>query len=175
MRHISICLFLGLLTACATARAPQPQVKAGVDRLQLVLNTFPGPGDANLGALTGKVVLVDFWATWCGPCHEAATGYQGLYQRFHARGLEVYGVSLDEDTRGIPEFLREQGVTYPTRLDPGAAVSGQKFGLQSIPAAILADRKGVVRFAHAGFGDEELAQLSIEIEQLLGEPSPASP
>ena len=154
-------------------RPQPPSVKPGHDQLDLVLANFPGPGQSNLGALRGKVVLVDFWATWCEPCHEAASGYEKLYTQFHAQGLEVYGVSVDEDTNQVADFLQKQGVTYPILLDPSAQLSQDRFDLAMIPAVLIADRTGKIRFTHAGWDDGELSLLTGEIQQLLAEPPPA--
>jgi peroxiredoxin len=163
-----------LLAGCAHASATPPSAPPGKDQLELILPAFPGPGQVNLGALRGKVLLVDFWATWCGPCHEAATAYQKLYVDLRGQGLEVYGVSLDEDASQIPDFLKAQGVTYPIALDPSGAVSAPRFDLGSIPAVLIVDRTGKIRFTHAGFDPGELAQTTSEIRQLLAEPSPGS-
>jgi peroxiredoxin len=153
---------------CATAKH-DPGASAQNKELKLVLPNVPGPGDSNLGALKGKVVLVDFWATWCGPCHDAARAYEKLYQRFHADGLEVYGVSIDEDASQIPAFVREQGISYPIVLDQGGDVAQGKFDLSMVPSVMLVDRAGRIRFMHAGFDDAELSRTTSEVQQLLAE------
>ena len=176
MRYVATYLLLGFaLAACATnsAKPVPPTVKPGDERLNLTLANYPGPGESNLGALGGKVLLVDFWATWCGPCHEAATAYEKLYQAHKAQGFVVYGVSVDDDTSGIDAFLKEQGVTYPIVLDPAAQKTGPKFELSTIPATVLVDKGGHIRFAHSGYSDEEIAKTESEIQQLLAEPAPA--
>lgn len=159
------------LTGCLFVRPHPPKVKPGDEQLDLVLPRFPGPGQVNLAELKGKVVLVDFWATWCGPCHDAAVAYQGLYQRYGAQGLEVYGISVDEDPNQIAGFVQQQGLTYPILRDPSAELCAPRFSLNSIPSVLLADRSGKIRFTHAGFSDAELSVLTREIEDLLAEPA----
>ena len=174
MRYVATYLVMALaLAACTSTQPVPPTVKPGAERLNLTLANYPGPGESNLGALGGKVVLVDFWATWCGPCHEAAVAYEKLYQSHKVDGFVVYGVSVDDDTSGIDAFLKEQGVTYPIVLDPGAMKCGPKFDLSTIPAALLIDKGGHIRFAHSGYSDEEISKTESEIKQLLAEPAPA--
>jgi peroxiredoxin len=168
----ALALALAACSAPAAEGHPPPAPAAGQE-FKLVLRHHPGPGDANLGALKGKVLLVDFWATWCGPCHEAATAYQGLYARYHAQGLEVYGVSVDEDPKQIDAFVAAQGVQYPILLDPAAQVSGPRYEIDSIPVALLVDKQGRLRFTHRGFDPADMAAVTTEIEQLLAEPAPA--
>ncbi len=166
------------LTQCATPPPPPPSHGQGTSgsaaasgkHLDLVLAHYGSPGQANLGALPGKVVLIDFWATWCGPCHEAARAYERLYQAYRARGLEVYGVSVDDNPEPIGQFLAEQGVTYPILLDPAAQVSGPRFEIDAIPLTVLADKKGQIRFTHHGFEGDAEPQIRAEVEQLLAEP-----
>jgi thiol-disulfide isomerase/thioredoxin len=175
-------LLLGLgLAGCATPAAPNASTSAPEVRqnspfaikvegpFELTLPRYPGPGEDNLAGLKGKVLLVDFWATWCGPCHEAASAYQQLYAQLKGQGLEVYGVSVDEDTHQLSDFLAKQGVTYPILLDPAAEVSGPRFDISTIPTTLLVDRAGKVRFTHTGFNDAEWGLINGEVKQLLGE------
>jgi len=172
MRRLALAFVLAVLTCgCATSK-PTTSSVAGTE-LKLVLPKVPGPGEVNLGALKGKVVLVDFWATWCGPCHEASRAYEKLYQRFHADGLEVYGVSIDEDASMIPAFVQEQGITYPIVLDEGGELAQSRFSLEMVPAVLLVDRSGRIRFQHGGFDEGELARTTAEIQKRLNEPPPA--
>lgn len=170
-RYIAICL---VLAGCVHAPPPKVPPPAGPEATKLVLANFPGPGESNLAALKGQVVLLDFWATWCGPCHDAAKGVEKLHQRYGLR-VVVYGISIDDDPADIPEFLKQQGVTYPILLDPGAALAGPRFGLESIPAMVLIDRAGNVRFGHAGFDDAEAEQIVRELDTLLAEPATVRP
>ncbi len=138
-------------------------------KLNLVLKHYRSGGEANLGALAGKVVLVDFWATWCGPCHAAAQAYQRLYKEYGPQGLEVYGVSVDDEGAPIDDFINVQGITYPILLDPAAQISAPRFDIDSIPVTLIADRQGMIRFTHRGFEGDSEDEVKREIEQLLAE------
>ena len=174
-------LALLLAAGCATAQPrsdlpPPPPAKSIVGQpLKLVLPHYGSSGDANLGALKGKVVLIDFWATWCGPCHDAAKAYEVLFSELRGQGLEVYGVSVDEDPRFIANFLMDMGVTYPILLDPGADAATGTLGIESIPATIVVDRAGIVHSLHSGFDASTLADTEAELKALLAQPAPTQP
>ncbi len=94
----------------------------------------------NLRALAGKVVLVNFWATWCPPCRKELPDLEALYQRFRSRGLVILAVS-DEDAAKVQPFVAEHKLTYPVLLDPGRKVNGL-FQVEGIPKSFVYDRDG---------------------------------
>ncbi len=93
-----------------------------------------------LQALRGKIVLVNFWATWCPPCRKEMPDLDALYQRFKNRGFVILGIS-DEDAPKVKQLLAERSVTYPILLDPGRKVN-QLFRIEGIPKSFLFDRNG---------------------------------
>jgi peroxiredoxin len=94
----------------------------------------------SLSALRGKVVLVNFWATWCPPCRKEMPDLNALYSRFRDQGFLVLAIS-DEDTGKLAAFVKEHHVAYPVLLDPGGKVSEQ-FGAEGIPKSYVYDRDG---------------------------------
>jgi peroxiredoxin len=94
----------------------------------------------NLRALAGKVVLVNFWATWCPPCRKELPDLEALYQRFGSRGLVILAIS-DEDAGKVQPFVAEQKLTYPVLLDPGRKVN-KLFQVEGIPKSFVYDRSG---------------------------------
>jgi peroxiredoxin len=94
----------------------------------------------NLKELRGKVVLVNFWATWCPPCRKEIPDLETLYNRFEAQGLVILGIS-DEDANKVKPFVAERNITYPVLLDPGRKVN-ELFQVAGIPKTFIYDRSG---------------------------------
>jgi len=120
----------------------------------------------DLSKMRGKVVLVDFWATWCPPCREEVPNVVAAYKKFHDQGFEVVGVSLDKDKDALLAFTKENGMVWPQYFDGQGwnnSVSS-KFGIDSIPAMWLVDKKGMVVTTD---GREDLAG---QVEKLLNAP-----
>ena len=169
--------FLGL-TACSSGGAESSggtPTKTGADTKSspLVGNPAPdfagtrvnGAGSVKLADLKGKVVLVDFWATWCAPCAKSFPRYQELYVKYKDK-LEIVGFSEDEEKDGIDAFAKNHGVKFPLVWDEGKSMAG-KYDPKSMPTAFLIDKQGVVRFVHFGYEDGDEAQIERELKELL--------
>ncbi len=117
----------------------------------------------------GKVVLIDFWATFCRPCKASFPRLQALSEKYQARGLVVLGVSEDESPESVvPAFLKETGAMFPIAVDTDQKAA-RAFKVTAMPTEVLIDRKGVVRFRHEGLGDGELDHIEAELQALLDE------
>jgi len=130
----------------------------------------PSGASLSLTELRGKVVLLNFWATWCVPCRKEMPAIEALYQRYKDRGLEVLAVSLDKGSTSVVEaFVKEMGVTYRVALDPTWATA-RTYGVRGLPATFLLDRAGNVVMRELGERDwmEEAKQQAVE--GLLQEP-----
>lgn len=118
-----------------------------------------------LAAQRGHPVLIDFWASWCGPCRAQIPALVRLHRRFRDRGLVVVGVNVDQEGAwAVPSFRRRFGIEYPMVYDVGAAAS-TRFQVEGLPTLILVDREGTIRLRHAGMASE--ASLVAAIEPLL--------
>ena len=121
----------------------------------------------SLESLKGRVVLLDFWATWCVPCRRSMPALQALHTRFRARGLTVLGVSIDEKADAkVRKFVQERAFTYPISIDAGANPAWQAYRVKAIPAAYLIDRDGKVVAQWTGTAPS-LDELEARIHGLL--------
>ena len=129
---------------------------------------LPGPDGKKpvaLSAYAGKVVIVDFWATWCEPCRESFPAYQGLVQKFGG-ALVVIGVSVDEDPKGIPAFVSQTGVSFPIAWDEGQGVS-KSYQPPSMPTSFIVDKSGIVRFVHVAYRSGDEREIEDQVRSLL--------
>jgi thiol-disulfide isomerase/thioredoxin len=120
---------------------------------------------ASLSEAKGKVVLVDFWATWCGPCRASFPKYQALAKKF-GDDLEIVALSEDDEADGIAEFAKDTGVSFTLAWDAEKRIAGT-YRPSSMPTSFLVDRNGLVRFVHTGFHDGDEATLEHQIKSLL--------
>ena len=135
----------------------------------LVLKRQATDSDWKLSQELGSVVLLDVWATWCEPCADSLPMYHDLLKEYGGRGLKVYGINVDADSKVVVPFLKNLKVEVPVLLDPGAKTSEGALQVKVMPTAFLIDRKGNLRHVHEGFAEEFLQKYVTEIEVLLAE------
>jgi len=123
-------------------------------------------GNIQLKSYRGKVVYVDFWASWCGPCRLSLPVLNTLRKKYRKQGFEVIAINLDEEKPEAMAFLKEFPVAYPTARDITGTTPDQ-YGLQGMPTAYLIDRKGKVSLIHEGFKKTDSRELSAHIASLL--------
>jgi len=117
-------------------------------------------------ALKGKVVLVDFWASWCGPCGESFPAMDQLQKEFAGQGLVIIAVNVDEKKSDMEDFLKDHKVSFTVVRDAAQKLV-EKAGISTMPGSFLIDRDGKVAFVHTGFrGKETVKQYQQEITSL---------
>jgi cytochrome c biogenesis protein CcmG/thiol:disulfide interchange protein DsbE len=127
-------------------------------------------GRISLRKLRGKVVVVDFWGTFCEPCKKSFPKLQELNAKYADSGLEIVAISEDEaeDKDKIPGFVNQFGAKFNIGWDPDKSVA-RHYNPPTMPSSYVIDRKGRVRYEHAGYHDEEDAVLEKELKKLLSE------
>ena len=154
MRTPSSLLHRAARLACATAMlfvasAAIPAIAPAAAAPDFTLRTMSGP-NMRLAEQRGRVVMVNFWATWCGPCRQEMPQLDRLYQKYRGAGFVLLGVNVDDDTRKAADVAGKLGVSFPVLLDTDKAVS-KLYDLSTMPSTVLIDRDGKVRYVHRGY------------------------
>ena len=141
-------------------------------------DAFPSLAAADLEgsvpATAGRVVLVDFWASWCSPCKASFPVYGRLQADYGSRGLVILAVSVDQSPSAAAAFVRKLSPVFPTAVDRGQRLV-RAVQVPTMPSSYLVGRDGRVRFVHAGFyGQRTESELRREIDLLLRDPAPSS-
>jgi len=158
MKILSTLCALTLLTCPLLARAQGPQPSpVGIQFTAVDGRTV------DLAKLRGKVVLIDFWATWCPPCRAEVPHVVEAYNQFHDKGFEVIGISLDQNKEALIEFTKKNGMSWPQYFDGKGWENeiSRKNGIESIPAMWLIDKQGQVVSTNAR------DHLASKVENLL--------
>ncbi len=123
----------------------------------------------DIGALRGKVVLLDIWATWCDPCRASLPGYQALERKYGKDGFAVLAITIDEKAEDARAFLAKSEFGFLVGWDPTAEWP-KRLKLETMPTAWLIARDGSVHRKHEGFHDGDIEKLEAEIAKLLAAP-----
>lgn len=124
----------------------------------------------DLAAYQGKVVYLDFWASWCTPCRRSFPWLDGLVREYAGRDLVVIGVNVDQDPELAEKFLNETPASFPIVYDPRGELA-TRFKIVGMPSAVLIDRTGHVRFQHVGFSEKKEDEYETHVQGLLAEPA----
>ncbi len=123
----------------------------------------------DLGEFHGRVVYLDFWASWCAPCKQSFPWMQTMKNTYEERGLTIVTVNLDADRADADRFLAQLKPTFDVRFDPKGGLA-ETYKVKGMPSSILIDRHGVPRFTHVGFRPVDAPLYEAQIRELLEEP-----
>jgi peroxiredoxin len=157
---------LGLLLA-ASATLATAAVTVGAAAPDFTLRTLSG-SNMRLQEQRGQVVLVNFWATWCGPCRKEMPHLNRIADKYKSSGLVLLGVNVDDNVRNAADLSAKLGVNFPVLLDTDKKVS-RLYDLNSMPSTMVIDRSGRVRFVHRGYQDGYEDLYDKQIRDLLKE------
>ena len=131
------------------------------------LKTLEGR-EINLASLKGKVVLLDFWATWCSPCRESIPHLVALYKNYQEKGLQVIGMSVDKgEAEVVRRFSKSMDIPYPIILTPEEVT--RDFGVTALPTTFLIDKEGRIQEKVIGFNSKIAKEMVAKIGELISE------
>ena len=165
MKRYFVALLLGLSLSNAHA------VKQGDALPACVLDALLDKNQHfDLQALRGKVMYVDFWASWCAPCAKSFPFLNALQEKYADKGLQVLAINMDEQPAASLDFLKQ----HPAQFSLASDLLGQcaeNFAVEAMPSSYIVDKKGIVRHVHVGFRPDEAEPLHGLLEKLLAEKS----
>jgi len=148
--------FIPVLIAATLLAASAAQAATPAPAPDFALPSRDG-GEVRLSELRGQVVMINFWATWCGPCRQEMPLLQQISARYEPLGFTLLGVNVEPDSAPAKAWLEKVPVTFPILFDRENTVSAS-FGVEAMPSTVLVDREGRVRHVHRGYkaGDESM-------------------
>jgi peroxiredoxin len=156
-------ILLGVIVvSVAAAAAPVSGVAPGF-QLQARDGT-----QISLAELQGQVVMINFWATWCGPCRQEMPHLEALYQRYNSLGFTLLGVNVEDDPKGAEAWLAETPVSFPILFDFDNRVTAL-YDVVAMPSTVLVDRSGNVRYLHHGYKPGYENEYQNQIRELIRE------
>jgi peroxiredoxin len=142
---LAAAIALPVLADSAGGRTPAPQFTL----------TARGGRDVSLAQYRGQVVMINFWASWCGPCRQEMPLLESIYKRYNKLGFALLGVNVEPDSKAADEWLKDTRVSFPILYDKDSKVS-KLYEVAGMPCTVIIDRSGKLRVLHRGYkpGDE---------------------
>lgn len=125
-------------------------------------------GQVALSELRGQVVMINFWASWCGPCRQEFPALDEMYRKYKPMGFTLVGINVESEKSDAERFLSQQQVSFPILFDPDNKVSGS-YGVRAMPTTVLVDRRGRLRWQHMAYKPGDEAKYIEQIRAALRE------
>ena len=159
---LSVCLGLALLLSHCAKEEKGPALAP-----EFSLMTLTGE-EMSLAKNKGKILLIDFWATWCGPCRESIPHLVYLHKTYREQGLEVVGLSMDKgDPKAVDHFSKSLDIPYPIAIAPEEIA--RAYGVNGLPTTVLIDREGKIREKIVGFNTAIAKKIESRVVELISE------
>ena len=156
---VAMTMLVASLAYAATVSGPAPNFS---------LQSNAG-GQVSLASLKGKVVMVNFWATWCVPCRQEMPHLEALYEKYNSLGFELLAVNVEKNNaEGARKWLQETPVTFPVLFDPENQVT-KLYKVQTMPSTVIIGRDGTMRFMHNGYKPGYENDYQTQVRALLRE------
>lgn len=124
--------------------------------------------NVRLAEQRGQVVMLNFWASWCGPCRKEMPLLDAMYQRYSSAGFVLYGVNVEEDNTDAKKLLKELGVTFPVLFDTESKASSL-YNVDAMPTTVVIDKKGKIRYVNRGYKEGDENKYREQIRELIRE------
>ncbi|MCK5717028.1 MAG: TlpA family protein disulfide reductase [Thiomargarita sp.] len=159
MKYFPLLLILCFTTSVFASDLPKPAPDFTLSGTQTSIT---------LKQFKGKVVLLDFWASWCGPCRQSFPWMNAMQKKYQSQGFEVLAINLDKERSLADAFLKKLPANFTIAFDPKGTVATQ-YQLQGMPISFMIDKKGVIRKRHIGFHKKKVRVYEAGIRKLLKE------
>lgn len=164
-----LCLFLAIFwTSVVAATESVLPTPIGKPVAFCDFKSLDSSASTDTTSLKGKVIYIDFWASWCAPCAKSFPFLNALEKEYGDRGLVVLGVSVDEKVTDAQTFLKRHPAVFKLAIDSNGTCP-KAFGVAGMPSSYLVDRHGIVREVHLGFREEDTANRRMSVDRLLNE------
>jgi thiol-disulfide isomerase/thioredoxin len=127
-------------------------------------------GEMSLSGLKGQVVMINFWASWCGPCRQEFPALDQIYSKYKPMGFQMVAINVESEKADAERFLGKTPVSFPILFDPDNTVSGN-YGVSAMPTTFLVDRQGRLRWQHRAYKPGDEARYIEQIRAMLREKS----
>lgn len=167
MNRLPVVKFLELLLVCVALGGPVASGAPDSSAPDFSLPSLDG-GTVALSELRGQVVLINFWASWCGPCRQEMPLLEQIYQRYENFGFTLLAVNVEPDPNSAQAWLEDTPVSFPVLLDKQNQVS-KLYDVIAMPSTVLVDREGKVRYVHNGYEPGYEDEYQNQIRTLIRE------
>ena len=155
---IAVTLAIAVPALAGSASAPAPQFTL----------TARGGRDVSLAQYHGQVVMINFWASWCGPCRQEMPLLESIYKKYHKLGFTLLGVNVEPDSKAADDWLQATPVTFPILYDKESKVS-RLYEVAGMPSTVIIDRRGKLRMLHRGYKPGDESEYLDSIRSLIRE------